>query len=85
MARTDEERFKIQYIRLKREAEQRRLAEQEKIRFYKQLKVPIVVRRIKRPIQQPIRKPLRLPLKRKRVLWFDQWRTYFKDGVRRRI
>ncbi len=84
MARTDEERFKVQYMRLKREAEQRKLAEQEKIKLARKVRVPIVIRR---PVQRlPVRRPVQIPQVRKPILkrrgfWYS-WGFYFKDGVR---
>ena len=76
MARTDEERFKVQYMRLKREAEQRDLIKQERAR-------KALIRDI---VKTPIRRPRR-PIKRRGFFWFGQWGFYpkFKDGGRRLI
>ena len=85
MARTDEERYKIQFIRLKREAEQRRLIEQEKIDLAKQeRRIPIVVRQIRTRISPQVRRP-RPSIKRRGFFWFGQGGFYprFKDGGRR--
>ncbi len=81
MARTDEERYKIQFIRLKREAEQRRLIEQEKIDLAKQeRRIPIVVRQIRTRITPQVRRQ-RLFTKRRGFFWLGPY-PVFKDGVR---
>ena len=91
MARTDEERWRIQFARLRREQEER--IAQERRELAKQLKASTRIRRVRRLVQIPqVRRLDRVPSVRSldkapsvrstiKKRWF--WRDYFKDGVRK--